>query len=107
MPGIGSIDKGENQRVETSRKYVVAGGWDIARVFVSNNSGCKACRLKRYTLCEGVAVVSPESLRALPPFRGILSRPFSRRVRHANTCTKRRSCANEAKCARRAVMSES
>src|SRR5216683_5528757 len=90
-PGIGSIDEGERQRVQASRKYVVARRWDIARVFVSNDSRSETCRLKRYTLCEGIAVVSPESLSALSPVRGILSHPFARRIRHANTSSERRS----------------
>src|SRR5260370_14593857 len=76
-PGIGSIDEGERQRVKASRKHVVARRWDIARVFVSNDSGCKACCLKRYTLCDGVAVVTPERLRAQPPFLRILRSPFA------------------------------
>src|SRR6266478_5361340 len=91
MPGIRSINEGKGQRVKTSRKHVVTRGWDIAGVFVSNDSGCKTCCLKGDTLCEGVAVIAPESLCALPPFRGILRSAFARRVCHANTRTKCRS----------------
>src|SRR5258708_26295539 len=81
---MGSVDEGKRQRVNASRKYVVARRWDIARVFMSNDSGCETCRLKRYTLCESIAVVPPESLGALSPFPGILRSPFARRGRHAN-----------------------
>src|SRR5258708_40313838 len=88
MPGIGSIDEGKCQRVKASRKYLVARRRNIARVFVSNDSRCETCRLERYTLCERVAVVPPESFSALSPFRWILRSPFARRVRHANACTK-------------------
>src|SRR6266481_2958170 len=92
MPGIGSIDESERQGVKTSCKYIVAGGRNIARIFVCNDAGCETRCLKRYTLRERVAVVSPECLSALPPFRGILSYPFAWRIRHANTGAKCRRC---------------
>ena len=65
MPGIGSIDEGKRQRVQASRKYVVARRWEIARVFVSDHAGYKTRCLKRHALCEGVAVVPTESLGTL------------------------------------------
>src|SRR5260370_38348654 len=92
MPGIGSIDEGESQCMKASGKHVVTRRRNIARVFMCKNAGCETRCLKRYTLCERVAVVSPECFSALPPFRGILSHPFAWRIRHANSCAKCRRC---------------
>src|SRR5215469_17840363 len=88
MTRVGTIDERVTEGVQTSREYVVAGGWPVSGIFLNDDAGCEACRLEADSLGHCIPVIPSEPANALSPVRRVRCREMARRICHPDARAK-------------------